>query len=75
MDAKAEAIAWIRAGWERAWALRRDSFSLLHIFSIGVSAEGFQELGAAFVQHGALKIWELQETQRKFATNVSPFNC
>jgi hypothetical protein len=23
--AKAEAIAWIRAGWERAWALRRNS--------------------------------------------------
>jgi len=38
--AKAEAIAWIRAGLERAWALRRNSLSLLHIFSIGLKIRG-----------------------------------
>ena len=34
--AKAKAIAWIRAGWVRAWALRRQALILLHIFSIGL---------------------------------------
>ena len=35
---KAEAIALIRAGWVRAWALRGEALILLHIFSMGLNS-------------------------------------
>jgi hypothetical protein len=42
---KAEAIARIRLGWERASALRRNSLSLLHIFSNGLRSGQEEHLG------------------------------
>jgi hypothetical protein len=38
--AKAAAIALIRAGCVRAWALRREALILLHIFSMGLNSPG-----------------------------------